>query len=152
MKKYAAFFLGAALLAPLSASAAPGGFVVPVPKPPGQCITIAPSYACAPTVWVDLRDVRSFRFVVQSNAFPNPPVNLVLKYDGGCLGERCATVTIASSPPSLTGAVPLYPSEIISIPQSQRQLNTRLWLAIDGPAGTPNPPMLWAQPLVQFYR
>jgi hypothetical protein len=64
MKKYVAFFLGAALLAPLSASAAPGGFVVDLPKPPGQCVTAAPTIACAPTAWIDLRDVRAFRFVV----------------------------------------------------------------------------------------
>jgi hypothetical protein len=46
----------------------------------------------------------------------------------------------------------MYASEIISIPQSQRKLNTQLWLAIDAPFGGASPTMIWAQPLVQFYR
>ena len=146
MKRYAVLFVGAALLAPVSASAAQGSFVVQVPKPTGLCTTQAPQAACATTSWVDLRDVRSFRFVASGASLR--PIRMVLMSDGGCLGERCAVITIDKTP-SPSGGQPMYASQIISIPKSQQQMNVSLWIAADD---TSVPSMEGAQPIVQFYR
>jgi hypothetical protein len=146
--------VGAASLLP-AASIAGTIAMLGVPKPPGICVMQAPPGVCAPTVWVDTRDATRYRLVVQANALPNPPANLVLMYEGpnggGCFGDRCVTLTIQNTSPPHFGGAPLYATPIVYIPESQRAMNVRVWLAMRDNTSV-MPSFNWAEPVLQLYR